>query len=82
MQVLGHLFYDMVALRMYRRVVERVLGVSDAQEAGALLEGGRSQSGYLLQLSATSKGSVLLPVVHDVLSQYGTQSTDVGQQVF
>ena len=35
----------------------------------------------MLELGATGEGTVLAPVVDDVLGEYGTQSADIGKQV-
>ena len=72
MTILGHLLHNAIALRMNSRVVEWVLGIRDAQESGTLLIGGRTQAGHLLQLCTRGEGSVLFPVIHNVLRQYGT----------
>ena len=71
----------MIALRVDGTVVQRVLGVRDAQETGTLLIGRRAQTGHFLQLCTRGEGTVLLTIVDNVLGQYGTQSADVGQQV-
>ena len=72
MLILGHLFDDMIALRMDGAVVEWVLGTRDAQETGTLLKGCWTEAGYLLQLCARGEGSVLFSVIDYVLRKYRT----------
>ena len=50
MAVLGHLFYDAVALRVNSGVIEWVLGIGDAKESCTLLIGCWSEARNLLQL--------------------------------
>ncbi len=79
--VLGHVLHHGVALRVDGAGVERVLGAGDAQEAGALREGGRTEARHFLQLLARGEGAMLTAVVDDVLRQRWPEPTDVGQQV-
>ena len=46
-----------------------------------MLEGSRTKTWHLLQLSPRVEGSVLLPVVYDILCQGGPQSADVHQEM-
>ena len=80
-QIGGHLLYDMVTLRVHRRIVQRVLGIRYAQEAGALLKGLCAHTRNFHQLLAGSECSVLGTIVHDVLSQLGAESRDVCKQM-
>ena len=48
--ILGHLLYNVVALRMDSRVVERILGTGDAEETCTLLEGSWSETRHHLEL--------------------------------
>ena len=57
---------------MYGAIVERVMGVRNAQESGTLLEGSWSETWHFLQLSPTLKRSVLTAVVNDVFGKYRT----------
>ena len=50
--VFGHLLYDGIALGMHGTGVERILGSRNAQEAGTLLKGSRTEAWHLLQLRA------------------------------
>ena len=63
------------------RVVERILGVRDAEETCTLLEGRGSETRHLLQLGAGGESPILLPVIHNVLSKRRTQSADIHQQM-
>ena len=49
-QVLRHLLNDVIALGMNGRVVERVLGIGNTEEACTLLEGRITQTLHLLEL--------------------------------
>ena len=51
-EVRGHFVHYAVCLRMDGGVVQRVLGVTDAEEAGALLEGLGAKPGHTQQLLA------------------------------
>ena len=60
-------------------IVERVLGSWDAQEAGTLHEGYRTETWHLLQFGTRLERSVLLAVFNDVLGCSGVESADVHQ---
>ncbi len=77
---LSHTLHDVVALGMHGAVVERILGVGYAQEAGTLDEGCRSESRHLLQFGTRAERTVLLSVEYDILSRSGVQSADIGEQ--
>ena len=65
---------------MHRRGVQRILATLDAQEAGALLEGLRPETGDVLELTTGGERPIVLPVAHDVLRQRGRHSGDPAQQ--
>ena len=51
-QILGHLLHDAVAFGVDGRIVQRVLGVGDAQEAGALFKGLSAHAWHFQQVEA------------------------------
>ena len=69
-----------IGLRVHRGGVQRVGRAVDTQEAGALLEGLRSQPGDVLELTAGGERAVGLTVVDDVLREGGGHSCDPAQQ--
>ncbi len=62
----GNLLDDRVRLRMDGGAVEWILAVSDAKEAGGLLEGFGADTGNLVELGAGAELSVLVAVSDDV----------------
>ncbi len=62
----GNLLDDRIRLGMDGGAVEGVLAVSDAQEAGGLLEGFGADTGNLVELGAGAELSVLVAVSDDV----------------
>lgn len=79
-RVFRHLFHQLVAFRMHRRVVERVFAANDAQEACALLKSLRSQARHFEKFAARSKRAVFGTVVHNVLRQRRAEARHISQQ--
>ena len=63
------------------RVVQRILGSGDAEESGTLFEGLGTHARHFHQLLAGSEGSVLRPIIHNVLGKGRTEARYVCQQV-
>lgn len=61
-------------------IVEGALSVSDAEETGALGEGGRSQTGHLEEGAAASEGAVFISVGHDISCHSGADACDMGKK--
>ena len=79
--VARHLFHQGIALGVDGSVVERVVGIGNAQEAGALLIGFGAEARHVEQLSARAEGSVLSAVVDDACRKGRAEARDVGEQV-
>ena len=62
-------------------VIQRILSAWNAEEAGTLLEGRRTQTGHLLQLGTGSKGSILAAIFHDILGKRRSQTAHIGQEM-
>ena len=77
---LGNLFDDRVRLGMDGGAVERVLAVSDAKEAGGLLEGFGADTGNLVELGAGAELSVLVAVSDDVERGAFGDASNVAEQ--
>src|SRR5690606_19587493 len=71
--VTSHLLYQRITFWMYRAAVERVIGVAYPQETGSLLIGLIAQAGNFLQLSPGTEGTVLVPIINDILSQHRSE---------
>ena len=73
-EITGHGIDQFVALRMNRAGIQRVLGLMDAEESGALLEGLRTQPGHFQQFLAGTEWPMLVAVADDVGRQRGSQA--------
>jgi hypothetical protein len=65
---------------VYRRAVERVVAVVDAQEAGGELEGLLAEARHLAQRLPVGEGAVPVAVRDDVRGERRAESGDAGQQ--
>ena len=65
-QFLGHLLHDVVALGVDGTLVQRIVAIMDAQEAGALLKGLVAEARHLMELLAALEAAVFLTVSDDV----------------
>ena len=80
-QVLGYELYYGIAFRMYRRVVQRILGSRNAKKAGTLFKSLGTHARHFHQLLAGGKCSVLCPVVHNVLGEGRAKTRYISQQM-
>ena len=80
-EITGHGIDQFVALRMNRAGIQRVPGLMDSEESGALLEGLRTQSGHFQQFFARADWPVFVAVADDVGGQRRAQARHITEQL-
>lgn len=73
------LFGNLIGLGVDGGGIQGILAIPDAQEAGALLEGGLPQAGDFEELSALGKTALLLAPGHNGLGHGGLDSGNIGE---
>ena len=71
---------DRVRLGMNSRHVERIFAAADAEKAGGLLEGLRTEAGHRRQLDARAKAAMLVAVLDDLVRSAFVDAGDVAKQ--
>ena len=80
-QIGSHSVNDMIALRVHGGVVERILGILDAKEAGTLLESLRTKFRNFPQLGSGREALDRRAVLHDVRGKRRTDSRNITQKI-
>ena len=80
-EVRSHPVNDVIALWVHGGVVERILGVLDAEETGALLESLRAEFRDLTELGSGGEALDRRAVLHNVRCQSRTDARDITQEV-
>ena len=76
-QRLGHLFHDVVTFWVNSALVQGILAIVDAQEAGALLKGLVAEARHFLELFAVLETAFFLAISDDVGCQTWANAADV-----
>ena len=79
--VSSHTLHYVVALWVYGAIVQRILGVRNAQETCTLCVGISSKTRYLLELRTRCEVAILATIFDDVLCQGRTKTADVSKQL-
>ena len=76
-QVFRHFLNHLVAFRMHRTTVQRILRLTDTQKTSCLLESLCTETRHILQPFARSKWTVLVAIVNNVLRQCGSHTRNI-----